>query len=86
VGKPGFTCYDRPSPGELSAAEVETRIHKVLDSAAVPPPGAGPDPLRRGIAIVRVDTSGPVSAAFTIFFLHHAHDIVQGLRDSHGDT
>jgi hypothetical protein len=42
---PGSTYPDHPSPEEQSAAEVETRIHKVLDSIAVPPPGAGPDPL-----------------------------------------
>jgi hypothetical protein len=30
--------------------EVETRIREVLDSVVVPPPGAGHDPLRRGIA------------------------------------
>jgi hypothetical protein len=50
----GSTCPDSPSPGELSTTEVETWIHKVLDSAVVPPPGAGPNPLQRGIASVRV--------------------------------
>jgi hypothetical protein len=39
------TCPDRPSPEELSAVEVETRIHKVLGVAIVPPPGAGSNPL-----------------------------------------
>jgi hypothetical protein len=65
---------------------METQIHKVLDSTVVPPPGASPDPLRREIASVRVGTSGTVYAAFTILSLHCAHDIVQGLRDSRGDT
>jgi hypothetical protein len=72
----GSTCPDRPSPEELIAAEVEIRICKVLDSAAIPPPGAGPNPLRRGITSIRVGTSGPVSAAFTIFSFHCARDIV----------
>jgi hypothetical protein len=39
------TCPDHHSPEEMSAVEVETRIHKVLGAAVVLPPGAGPDPL-----------------------------------------
>jgi hypothetical protein len=42
----GSSCLDRPSPEELSAVEVEARIHKVLDSAVIPSHGVGPDPLR----------------------------------------
>jgi hypothetical protein len=42
---PGSTCPDRPSREELSAAEVETQICKVMDFVAVPLPGASPDPL-----------------------------------------
>jgi hypothetical protein len=64
--------------------EVETQIHKVLDSAAVPLPGA--DASRRGITSGRVGTSGPVSAALTSLSLQCARDIVQGLEDSHEDT
>jgi hypothetical protein len=82
----GSTCPDRPSPEELSTVVIETRNHKDLDSTAVSPPGAGPDPLQRGIANVRVNTSGPVSVAFTILSLHCAHDIVHGPGDSRGDT
>jgi hypothetical protein len=82
----GSTCPDCPSPEELSAVDEETQIHKVLDSAAVPPPGASPGPLRRGIISVRVGTSGPISATFTILSLHCANDIAQGLGDSYGDT
>jgi hypothetical protein len=41
----GCTYPDHPSPEELGTAEVETWIRKVLDSAVVPPTGAGPDPL-----------------------------------------
>jgi hypothetical protein len=65
----GSNCPDCPSPEELSATQVETRIRMVLDSAAIPPLGAGLEPLRRGIAGVRVSTSGPVSTAFTILSL-----------------
>jgi hypothetical protein len=82
----GSTCPDCPSPEELSAVDEESQIHKVLDSAAVPPPGASPGPLRRGIISVRVGTSGPISTTFTILSLHYANDIAQGLGDSCGDT
>jgi hypothetical protein len=41
----GSSCLDRPSLEDLSAAKVETRIRKVLDSAVVPLRSAGPDPL-----------------------------------------
>jgi hypothetical protein len=41
----GSSCLDRPSPEELSAAVVEARIHKVLDSAVILSHGAGHDPL-----------------------------------------
>jgi hypothetical protein len=41
----GSTCLDHPSPEELTTAEVENWIHKVLDSTAIPSPGAGLDPL-----------------------------------------
>jgi hypothetical protein len=80
------TCPDHPSPEEMSAVEVETRIHKVLGATVVLPPGAGPDPLRRGIATIRVGTSGPVSTVFTILSPHCARDIAQGLRNSRGNT
>jgi hypothetical protein len=66
--------------------EVETQIRKVLDSTDVLPPGASPDPLERGIASIKVGTSGPVSATFTIIFLHCAPDVVQGLQESRSDT
>jgi hypothetical protein len=82
---PGSTCPDRPSLEELDMTEVETQICKVLDSAVVLPLGAGPDPLRRGIASVRVSTTGLVFVAFTILSLHCAHNIVQSLGDSHGN-
>jgi hypothetical protein len=70
----GSSCLDRPSPEDLSAAEVETRIRQVLDSTVVPLRSAGPDPLRRGIASVRVSTLGPISAAFMILSFYYARD------------
>jgi hypothetical protein len=62
----GLSYPDRPSSEELCAEEVDARIHKVLDLEVNPNPGPGLVPLRRGIASVRVGTSGPVSVAFTI--------------------
>jgi hypothetical protein len=42
---PGSTYPDHPSLEELSAAEVETWIRRVLDFIAIPSLGAGLDPL-----------------------------------------
>jgi hypothetical protein len=42
---PGSSYLYRNSPEELSAAEVESQIYKVLDFAIIPSHGAGPDPL-----------------------------------------
>jgi hypothetical protein len=41
----GSSYLNCPSHKELSAAEVEAQIHKVLDFVVVPLHGAGPDPL-----------------------------------------
>jgi hypothetical protein len=71
----GLSCPNRPSAEELSAAEVKARIHKVLDLEVNPNPG----PIQRGIASIRVSTSGLVSAAFTIISFHYAHNLAQGL-------
>jgi hypothetical protein len=73
---PGSSYLDRPSPEELSAAEAEAQIHKVLDSTVIPSHDAGPDPLRRGITSVMVSTLGPVSTAFMILSFHCARDFV----------
>jgi hypothetical protein len=70
----GPSCLDHLYPEELSVVEVETRIPKVLDSSIILSPGFGPDPLRRGIASVRVSTLGPVSAVFTILSFYCTHD------------
>jgi hypothetical protein len=66
--------------------EVEAWIYKVLDLGVIPTPSAdpvplrrGPVPLRRGIANVRVNTLGPIFAAFTILSFHYARDLVHGL-------
>jgi hypothetical protein len=44
----GPSCPDRPSFEELSAAKINTWIHKVLDLGANPNPEAGTAPLRKG--------------------------------------
>jgi hypothetical protein len=72
---PGPYCPDRPSSEELSVAEVEPRIHKVLVLGVNLTPGADPVPLWRGIASVRVSTLGPVLEAFVILSFHYAHDL-----------
>jgi hypothetical protein len=82
---PGSSCLNHPSLKELSAAGVESWIHKVLDSTVIPSHDASPDPLRRGIASVRVSTLGPVSVAFTILSFHCARDFAQGLEDGRGE-
>jgi hypothetical protein len=82
---PGSSCLNRPSPEELSAAEVEAWIHKVLDSAIITSHRASPDPLRRGIASVRVSTLGSISMAFTILSFHCARDFAQGVEDGRGE-
>jgi hypothetical protein len=75
----GPYCPDRPSSEELSVAEVEPRIHKVLDLGVNLTPGADPVPLRRGITSVRVSTLGPVLEAFVILSFHCARDLAQAL-------
>jgi hypothetical protein len=73
------------SSKELSVAEIDTRIHKVLDLGVNPNPGAGPGPLQRGIASVKVSTLGPVLVAFAILSFHCAHDSTQGLGCDRGE-
>jgi hypothetical protein len=71
---PGPSCPDCPSPEELSAMEVDGRIHKVLDLGVSPNPGVGPVPLRKGITSASVSTLGPVSVAFALKSFHDACD------------
>jgi hypothetical protein len=77
----GPRCLDRLCPEELSAFEVKTWIRKVLDSSVILSPGSSPDPLRRGIASVRISTLGRVSAAFVILSFYCTRDPTQGLGD-----
>jgi hypothetical protein len=51
---PGPSCLNRFFSEELSEAEINTQIHKVLDHGANLNPGAGLAPLREGVAITRV--------------------------------
>jgi hypothetical protein len=76
---------NRPSSEELSAVEVEARIHKVLALGVIPTTGAGPIPLRRGIASVRISTLDPIFVAFMILSFHYACDLVQGLGGGCGE-
>jgi hypothetical protein len=82
---PGPSCPNRPSSEELSAVEVEARIHKVLALGVIPTTGAGPIPLRRGIASVRISTLDPIFMAFMILSFHYACDLVQGLGGGCGE-
>jgi hypothetical protein len=83
---PGPSCPDQPSSEELSMAEVDTQIHKVLDLRLNPNPQVGPAPLRRGVTSARVSTLGPISAAFAILSFHYTRDLVQGLGGSRGES
>jgi hypothetical protein len=75
----GPSYPDRPSSEELSAVEVEARIHKVLDLGVNPIPGAILVPLQRGITSVRVYTLGLISVTFVILSFHCTRDLAQGL-------
>jgi hypothetical protein len=76
---PGPSCPDHPSSEELSAVEVHSWIHKVLDLGVNLNPRAGPTPLQGGVASDRVSTLGPISVAFMILSFHCARDLMQGL-------
>jgi hypothetical protein len=82
---PGPSCTDHPSFEELSAAEVEANIHKVLDLGVNLTPGASLVPLQRGIASVRVSTLGPILMAFAMLSFHCARDLAQGLGGGLGE-
>jgi hypothetical protein len=72
---PGPNCPDCPSSEELSAVEVDTQIHKVLDLRVNQNPRVDPAPLQGGVASTRVSTLDPVLAAFTILTFHCACDL-----------
>jgi hypothetical protein len=77
---PGPSYPNRPSFEELSAVEVNSRIHKVIDLGVNPNPEAGPTPLQEGFASARVSTLGPFLAAYVILSFHCTRNLVQGLR------
>jgi hypothetical protein len=58
----GSSCLDRPSSEELSTAEVDSRIHKVLDLGVNPNPGASHAPLHEGVTSARVSKLSPILA------------------------
>jgi hypothetical protein len=82
----GSSYPDRPSSEELSVVEVEDWIHKVLNFGVNLAPGAGPVPLRSGIASIRVSSLGPIYAASAILSFHYACDLEQVLEGSHGES
>jgi hypothetical protein len=77
---PGPSCLDRSFSNELSEAKINTRIQNILDHGANLNPGAGPAPLREGVANARVSPLGSVLAVCVISYSHHVRDLMQGLR------
>jgi hypothetical protein len=73
--RPG--CLDRPSSKELSAADVNAWIHKVLDLRANSNLGVDPTLLQEGVAVSRVSMFGPILAAYVILSFHCARGLVQ---------
>jgi hypothetical protein len=71
----GPSCLDCPSSEELSAVEINTWIHKVLDLGANLNPGAGPAFLQEGVASVRINMFGSVSVAYAILSFHCSHGL-----------
>jgi hypothetical protein len=59
--------------------EINTWIHKVLDHGANLDPGAGPAPLREGVASTRVSLFGSVLATYVILSFHRARGLAQDL-------
>jgi hypothetical protein len=80
---PGLNCPNGPSSDELSMAEIDTRIHKVLYLEVILNPRASLTPFQRGVTSLRVSTLGTISAAFAILSFHCAHDSAHGLRGDH---
>jgi hypothetical protein len=79
----GPSCPNRPFSEELSVAEINTWIYKVLDHGANPNLGAGPAPLQEGVDSTRFSLHGPILVAYTFLSFHHAHGLVQGLGGAH---
>jgi hypothetical protein len=77
---PGPSSLDCSFSEELSATEINTWIHKVLDHGANLNPWTGPTPLREGVANTWVSLFGSVSAAYAILSFHRARCLMQGLE------
>jgi hypothetical protein len=77
---PGPSCLDHSFFEELSEAEINIQIHKVLDHGANLTPGAGLASLRDGVAGTKVSPFGSVVATCTILSSHHARGHAQSLR------
>jgi hypothetical protein len=81
----GPSCPDHPSFEELSEAEVNSQVHKVLDFGVDLNPGADPAPLQEGVASARFSMLGPISVAYVILSFHHAHSLAQCLKGGCGE-
>jgi hypothetical protein len=63
------------STKELSATEVDSWIHKVLDVGVNPNPRVGPAPLQDGVARASISTLGFISVAYAIMSFHCTCDL-----------
>jgi hypothetical protein len=71
----GPSCPNHPSSEDLSAVEINTQIHRVLDLGANPNPGASPALFQEWVANTRVSTCGLVSVAYVILSFHRTHGL-----------
>jgi hypothetical protein len=69
---------DRPFSKELSAAEVNSQVHKGLDLGVNLNPRVGPAPLQGGVANSSVSMLDAILAAFMILSFHCACDLALG--------
>jgi hypothetical protein len=71
---------DRPFSKELSAAEVNSQVHKVIDVGVNLNPRVGPAPLQGGVANSSVTMLDAILAAFMILCFHCAYSLALGPR------
>jgi hypothetical protein len=76
VAIPRSSDPDHSFPEELCDVEINTQILMVLDHGVNLNPGAGPAPLREGVASTRVSLLGSIFVACTISFSHHTCNLV----------
>jgi hypothetical protein len=76
----GPSCNNHPSSEELSAVEVNSRIHKVFDLGADLNSGASPAPLQGGVASAWVSMLCPISVAYVILSFRHTRGLAQELE------